>query len=147
MSSRFDISKDAAKAYQALYNVTNVLSEGVLSTRLKHLVDLQVSQLNGCTYCIDLHTGWGRADGESDERLAAVADWPHSPLFTPDEKAAFTWAEALTERRTEALDDLHARLGAHFDRAGIAELTMMVAVVNAWNRVGIAFHRETAAAA
>ncbi|MCR6630731.1 MAG: carboxymuconolactone decarboxylase family protein [Magnetospirillum sp.] len=147
MSARFDLSKDAPKAYQALYNVTNVLGEGSLSKQLKHLIDLRVSQLNGCTYCIDLHTGWARGDGETDERLAAVAGWRQSPLFTPDEKAALAWAEALTERRKDQIDDLHAQLGQHFDRAGIGELTMMVAVVNAWNRAGIAFHRESAQAA
>lgn len=146
-SSRFDPSQDAAKAYQALYAVTNVLGEGALPHSLKHLIDLRVSQLNGCSYCIDLHTDWGKRDGETVERLAAVADWRNSALFTAAERAAFEWAEALTERRVAAIDGLHASLGEHFDRAGVAELTMMVAVVNAWNRVGIAFHREPAHAA
>lgn len=144
MTPRFDISQDAPAAYQAMYNVTNVLSAGSLPKLLKHLVDLRVSQLNGCHFCIDLHTDWAKRDGERDERLAAVSNWRQSPLFTPDEKAALDWAEALTERRVDALDALHVALARHFSRAGIAELTMMVAAINAWNRVGIACHPEIA---
>lgn len=142
MTPRFDISQDAPAAYQALYNVTNVLSAGSLPKLLKHLVDLRVSQINGCHFCINLHVDWAKGDGERAERLAAVAQWRQSPLFTPDEQAALEWAEALTERSTDRLDILHASLGGHFSRAGIAELTMMVAVINAWNRVGIACHPE-----
>lgn len=143
MTPRFDISQDAPAAYQALYNVTNVLSAGSLPKLLKHLVDLRVSQINGCDFCINLHIDWAKGDGERAERLAAVAQWRQSPLFTPDEQAALDWAEALTERRVDCLDALHAALGRHFSRAGVAELTMMVAVINAWNRVGIACHPET----
>lgn len=141
MTSRFDISHDAPAAYQALYAVTNVLAAGSLPKLLKHLVDLRVSQLNGCSFCITLHIDWARGDGETEARLAEVAGWRDSALFTPDERAALDWAEALTERRADTLDALHADLGRHFSRAGIAELTMMVGVINAWNRIGIASHR------
>lgn len=144
MTSRFDISQDAPAAYQALYNVTNVLSAGTLPKLLKHLIDLRVSQINGCSFCINLHIDWAKRDGERAERLAEVSNWRQSPLFAPDEKAALDWAEALTERRTDMFDALHAALGRHFSAAGIAELTMMVAVINAWNRVGIACHVEAA---
>ncbi|WP_431857504.1 carboxymuconolactone decarboxylase family protein [Azospirillum sp.] len=145
MDFRFDLSADAPDLYGALSNVTKALGASGLPTGLKHLIDLRVSQINGCAYCIGLHTEWAQRDGESRERIAAVADWPASPLFTPDEGAAFAWAEALTRREKDRLDDLHADLGRHFDRAQVAALTMAVAAINAWNRVGIAIHREAPA--
>lgn len=138
MTPRIHIDKDAAAAYQALYNVTNVLEGASLPKTLKHLVDLRVSQLNGCAFCIKLHQDWGRRDGETDRRLAAVADWRRSPLFSAAEKAALEWAEVLTERQVHDLDRLHAALKDHFDARAVAELTMMVATINAWNRIGIA---------
>lgn len=147
MTSRFDMAQDAAQAYNALFAVTKVLEGGVLPKSLKHLVDLRVSQLNGCSFCINLHTEWALGDGERQQRLDAVAQWRQSALFTPSEMAALDWAEALTERRTAQLDDLYAQLIGHFTSAGIAELTMAVSVVNAWNRVGIACHPEHAVAA
>lgn len=142
MTMRFDLSKQAATAYEALYAVTRVLEGGALPKPLKHLVDLRVSQINGCSYCIGLHISWALADGERQERLDAVAGWRDSDLFTPDEHVALAWAEALTERHVGQLDALHGDLLRHFSQTEIAELTMMVAVINAWNRVGIAGHRE-----
>lgn len=143
MDLRFDMSADAPELYAALSNVSKALEHAGLPGGLNHLIDLRVSQLNGCAYCIGLHTSWALRDGERRERLEAVADWRDSALFTPDERAAFAWAEALTQRQHAALDGLHADLGQHFDRAQIAALTMAVATINAWNRVGIATHRET----
>lgn len=140
MTLRFDVSQDAPAAYQALYAVSNQLATGSLPVGLKHLVDLRVSQMNVCAYCINLHLDWGKRDGESEARLAAVNNWRNSDLFDAGEKAALAWAEALTVRDVAAFDALHAELGKHFARDGIAELTMMVATINAWNRIGIASH-------
>lgn len=142
MTMRFDVSKQAPAAYEALYAVTRVLEAGALPKPLKHLVDLRVSQVNGCAFCINLHTSWALADGERQERLDAVAGWRDSNEFTPDERVALAWAEALTERRTGQFDALHGDLLRHFSETEVAELTMMVAVINAWNRVGIAGHRQ-----
>lgn len=141
MDLRFDLSADAPDLYAALFAVSKALGETGLPGTLKHLIDLRVSQINTCAYCIGLHTDWARRDGESRERIAAVAEWSTSALFTPDERAAFAWAEALTRREHDHLDALHAELGRHFDRAQVGALTMAVAVINAWNRVGIASHR------
>ena len=142
MALRIDMPADAPELHAALFNVTKELGKSSLPHGLTHLVDLRVSQINGCAYCIGLHTEWALRDGERRERLDAVADWRIAPLFTPDEQAAFAWAEALTRGEHGRLDALHADLGHHFDRAQIAALTMAVAAINAWNRVGIANHRE-----
>ena len=145
MDFRFDLSADAPELYGALSNVIKALEQSGVPGGLKHLIDLRVSQINGCAYCIGLHTDWAQRDGESRDRIDAVADWASAPMFTPDERAAFAWAEALTRREKDRLDDLHAELGRHFDRAQVAALTVAVAAINAWNRVGIAIHREAPA--
>jgi len=142
MGLRFDISADAPELYAALFNVAKALDHAGLPGGMKHLIDLRVSQVNGCSYCIGLHTGWALRDGERRERLDAVADWQGSALFTPDERAALAWAEALTRHEHARLDGLHAELARHFSRGQIAALTVAVAAINAWNRVGIASHRD-----
>ena len=108
MNFRFDMSADAPELYAALSNVSKALEHAGLPGGLNHLIDLRVSQLNGCAYCIGLHTSWALRDGERRERLEAVANWRDSALFTPDERAAFAWAEALTQRQHTVLDGLHA---------------------------------------
>ncbi|MGQ9368166.1 carboxymuconolactone decarboxylase family protein [Azospirillum sp. ST 5-10] len=147
MDLRIDIEADAPELYAALRGVTQTLGRSALPPALKHLIDLRVSQINGCSYCIGLHTDWALTGGERRERLEALAHWPDSPLFDDAERAALAWAEALTRGEKDRLDDLHAALTARFDKAGAAAVTMAVAAINAWNRVGLARHRETVAAA
>ena len=147
MTIRIDVQADAPQLYAALHGVSKALGDAGLPRRLKHLIDLRVSQLNGCAYCIGLHTQWALGDGEPRERLDALAGWADSPLFDDAERAALAWAEALTRRETDRLDALHADLARHFDRAGAAAVTMAVATINAWNRIGLARHRETTTAA
>lgn len=144
MESRFTVLADAPALYKALAGVTAALGADALAPRLKHLIDLRVSQINGCAFCIGMHSKEALHGGDSADRLAALADWEGSDLFQPDERAAFAWAEALTRNRHDRLDDLHRDLQRHFDAATIAALTMAVATINAWNRVGIAQFRETA---
>ena len=146
MKQRFDVAALAAPAYQGLIGVSEVLAASGLGAGFKHLIDLRVSQLNGCGFCQNLHRDWGRRDGVSPERLAAVADWPASPLFDEAERAAFAWAETLTRQQEGQVEEGLARLRRHFSDQAIAELTMMVAVINAWNRVGISAYQEPAAA-
>lgn len=137
MKSRFDVSALAQPAYQGLYAVSETLAASSLGAGLKHLVDLRVSQINTCRFCQNLHTDWGLRDGIGQDRLDAVADWSKSDLFTPAEKAAFAWAEALTRQQEDKVPALLADLRGHYSEQQVAELTMIVAVINAWNRVGI----------
>lgn len=137
MNIRFDVSALAQPAYQGLYAVSETLAASSLGGGFKHLIDLRVSQINKCLFCQNLHSDWGRRDGVSQERLDAVAGWADSALFTAAEKTAFAWAEALTRQQEERVPVLLAELRSHFSEQQVAELTMIVAVINAWNRVGI----------
>lgn len=137
MNTRFDVSALAAPAYQGLYQVSDILAASSLGAGFKHLIDLRVSQMNTCHFCQNLHWEWGLRDGVTTARLGAVAHWRQSAEFTPAEKAAFAWAEALTEQAEDRVPALLTDLREHWDDQAIAELTMVVAVINAWNRVGI----------
>lgn len=137
MNTRFDIAALAASAYQGLYAVSETLAQSSLGAGFKHLIDLRVSQINNCHFCQKLHREWGVRDGVSLARLEAVAEWPASPEFTSAERAAFAWAEALTRQQEASVEALLADLRSHWSEQAIAELTMIVAVINAWNRVGI----------
>lgn len=137
MSTRFDITTLAPQAYQGLYAVSDILAGSSLGAGFKHLIDLRVSQLNNCHFCQNLHREWGLRDGVSEEQLQAVAHWPDSPLFNAGDRAAFAWAEALTRQEEDKVPDLLAELRRHHPEPYIADLTMVIAVINAWNRVGI----------
>ena len=137
MDTRFDITTLAPKAYQGLYAVSDILAESSLGAGFKHLIDLRVSQLNNCHFCQNLHREWGLRDGVTEDQLQAVAQWPTSPLFKAGERAAFAWAEALTRQDEDKVPALLAELRNHYSDEAIGELTMIIAVINAWNRVGI----------
>ncbi|KIM00688.1 4-carboxymuconolactone decarboxylase domain/alkylhydroperoxidase AhpD family core domain protein [Paramagnetospirillum magnetotacticum MS-1] len=137
MDTRFDITTLAPQAYQGLYAVSDILAGSSLGAGFKHLIDLRVSQLNNCHFCQNLHREWGLRDGVTEEQLAAVAQWPVSPLFDEGQRAAFAWAEALTRQDEDKVPGLLAELRRHHADTFIAELTMTIAVINAWNRVGI----------
>lgn len=137
MTVRFDVSKLAAPAYQGLYAVSETLAASSLGAGFKHQIDLRVSQLNNCHFCQNLHREWGVRDGLTAEQLDAVAEWRTSPLFSAKERAAFAWAEALTRQDEDSVPGLLAELRRHWPEQSVAELTMIIAVINAWNRVGI----------
>ena len=137
MDTRFDVVALAPAAYQGLYAVSDTLAASSLGAGFKHLIDLRVSQLNNCHFCQNLHREWGVRDGVTEEQLNAVEHWPTSPLFQASERAAFAWAEALTRQQEDKVEGLLAELRKHWSEQSIAELTMVIAVINAWNRVGI----------
>jgi AhpD family alkylhydroperoxidase len=137
MNTRFDITALAPQAYQGLYAVSDTLAGSSLGAGFKHLIDLRVSQINNCHFCQNLHREWGLRDGVTEAQLQAVAEWSTSPLFDAGQRAAFAWAEALTRTQEDKVPDLLAQLRRHHSETYIAELTMVIAVINAWNRVGI----------
>ncbi|MBK1837572.1 carboxymuconolactone decarboxylase family protein [Azospirillum sp. YIM B02556] len=143
MAFRFTVAADAPSLYATMSATTKAIrGGGGLPAGLIHLIDLRVSQINGCAYCIDMHGKEARHAGQSEERIAAVAAWERSDLFLPDERAAFAWAETLTRNRHDGIDGAHRELQRHFSAGQIAQLTVVVAQINAWNRVGIAQHVE-----
>jgi len=111
-----------------------------IPTRLKALVELRVSQINGCAYCIWLHSREARAAGESQERLDCVPAWEESGMFDERECAALAWAEAVTRiSETNAPDHLFEALKPHFSEKEIVDLTFIISVMNTWNRINVAF--------
>ena len=108
---------------------------------LRHLVKLRASQINGCGYCVKMHTREAREDGETNERLDRLVVWRHVDDFTPDEKAALAWTEALTELPKDAdFGSLREALRGHFSEPEITTLTAMAGMINLWNRVQISNH-------
>ncbi len=104
------------------------------------LVDLRASQLNGCTFCIDMHVKQAKLRGESELRLHHLAGWRESPLFSTRERAALAWTEALTLIAPEGVSDaLYSEASEHFSNSELAALTCQVMGINAWNRANVAF--------
>jgi len=118
------------------------LQREVETSGLEHstleLVKLRASQINGCAYCIDMHTKDARADGESEQRIYALNAWRETPFFSERERAALEWTEALTRiSDTHMPDELFERVSKHFDENELAILTFAGVVINSWNRLVI----------
>ena len=137
------MDREVPEVLQALRAVHVANDRHGLPRPLLHLVHLRASQLNGCAYCIRMHAREARADGETDARLDHLAGWRHMRDYTPAERAALAWTEALTrlgDEREPDLGALRAQLRPHFDDTAIAALTIEVAMINQWNRIAISQH-------
>ncbi|WP_306155538.1 carboxymuconolactone decarboxylase family protein [Roseovarius sp. MMSF_3281] len=111
-----------------------------IGKRLRAVIELRVSQINGCAYCVDLHTTEARKAGETAQRLDCLTVWREVSFFDDAEKAALDWAEAITRVAVDgAPDHLYAALFDHFSETEIVDLTLIVAQMNAWNRLAIGF--------
>ncbi len=128
------------KAYAALQQVSASTRE--IDKRLKNLIEIRVSQINGCAFCLDMHIREARALGESEQRLDCLAGWRDLPSFDARERAALDWAEALTDiGQSHAPEALYTALQPHFSEREIVDLTVTIAVINSWNRMQIAMRR------
>ena len=141
MKTRIEWMKAAPQVGQALFGLQKVVNESGLEPALLELVKMRASRLNGCAYCIDMHTKDARAAGETEQRLYLLDAWREAEhLYSERERAALAWTEALTLiAETHAPDDLYADVRAHFNEAETVNLTMLIGAINAWNRLAIAF--------
>jgi AhpD family alkylhydroperoxidase len=115
------------------------LHQSGIEESLLHLIKLRASQINRCAYCIDMHWKDLRAIGESEQRLYGLDAWEESPYYTDRERAAFLWTEAITNvREGHVADEVYEKVKALFTEKELADLTMAVAAINAWNRLSIA---------
>jgi AhpD family alkylhydroperoxidase len=131
----FQAAPDTIKALNAL---ENQLKNCGLEQSLIELVKTRASQINGCAYCINMHTEDARKHGESEQRLYLLNAWHEAPVYTDRERAALAWTEAVTLiSETHAPDDVYAEVRAHFSEAETVNLTMLIATINAWNRLAI----------
>ncbi len=139
----YKASPDAAKALMALETALPRLS---IEPLLVDLVKLRASQINGCAYCVDMHSRDARKKGETERRLYAVAVWRETPFFTPRERAAFAWTEALTRlAETHVPDEAYTELRSAFGEQESADLTLLIGTINIWNRFGVGFRLSPAA--
>lgn len=135
-----DHFKRIGNAFQGLVTFETELRKGPLEHSLLHLIKLRASQINGCAFCIQMHIADALKEGETHLRLHLVAGWHDSVLFTPRERAALAWTEALTLiSETHAPDEVWAEVSAHFNADELAHLTFAIASINLWNRTQIAF--------
>lgn len=139
LNVRLDYGKVAAGVYEAMDALDRYLGACGLDEALLHLVRLRASQLNGCAYCLDMHWKDLRARGEAEQRLYSLDAWRECPYYSERERAALAWTEAVT-RITEGHvpDAVHNQARAHFSEKELADLTLAVATINAWNRLSIA---------
>lgn len=138
MKTRFEYAKVAPGAYQAMLGLEKYLHGCGLEASLLHLVKLRASQINGCAYCLDMHSKDLRALGESEQRLYTLEAWRECPWYSERERAALAWTEALTlVAETHAPDEVYEQVRAQFDEKELSDLTLAIATINAWNRLSI----------
>ncbi len=135
--TRINIAALAPQGYNHLVGMEGYLHTAI-DARLLGLVKLRASQLNGCLFCIHMHTDELRKAGENPVRVTALSAWHESRMFTAKERAALAWTEALTFIATDrAEDDTYAEVSAQFSEKELADLTLAIATINAWNRIAV----------
>jgi len=140
MKQRLDYRAADPEIVKALVALNTAIDKSGLERKLLHLVKLRASQINGCSFCVDMHTREARSDGETERRLYLVSAWRESPLFTDRERAAMAWTEALTTiAGREISDELYEATRAHFSEAELVKLTAAIGMINTWNRISISF--------
>ena len=128
---------------KAMYGLERIARERGIDRKLLHLIKMRVSQLNGCAYCIDMHSKDARAEGETEQRLYGLSAWQETPFYTPRERAALEWAETLTQIASHHVsDELYARVREHLTEAELVGLTFAVIAINGWNRLAIPFRAD-----
>jgi AhpD family alkylhydroperoxidase len=140
MKPRLDYYNAAPEGFAAFRRLNDYVANCGLEHALLELVKTRASQLNGCAYCLDMHTKDARAAGETEQRLHTLTAWRETPFFSERERAALAWTEAVTLIPQNSIDDaLYAQVQAQFTEKEIADLTLAVVTINGWNRVAIPF--------
>ncbi len=140
MQQRIDIVKAAPGARDAMFTLGKYVRDSGLEPALLELVKLRASQMNGCAYCIDMHTKDARAAGETEQRLYALTAWRETPFFTDRERAALEWTEAVTMISYDHTSDaVYESVRKHFREKELVDLTMAIIAINSWNRLAIGF--------
>lgn len=137
---RINYSKIAPEGLQNLGNLETYIKSSGLEPALVELVKLRASQINGCAYCIDMHTKDARTHGESEQRLYGLSAWRETPFYSERERAALDWAETVTKISEDQVpDEVYEQVKEHFTEKELVDLTLAVIAINAWNRLAISF--------
>jgi AhpD family alkylhydroperoxidase len=143
MKPRLDFNRVAPDVLRAMYALETQVQKSSIERPLLELVRMRVSQINGCAFCLDVHSKDARAAGETEQRLYVLDSWREAPFYSERERAALAWAEELTLiSETHAPDDVYEAARACFSEHELVELTLAVAAINAWNRFAIGFRAE-----
>ena len=143
MTQRIDYSKVGTGAYKAVLGLETYVRHSGLERSLIELVKLRASYINGCAYCVDMHTKDALAEGEKEQRIFAVPVWRETPFFTPRERAALAFTEAVTLISHDGVpDDVYEATRKHFSEEEMVNLVMAIATINVWNRLAITFQTD-----
>ncbi|HKK43944.1 MAG TPA: carboxymuconolactone decarboxylase family protein [Balneolaceae bacterium] len=137
MSDRINLRKLAPDAYKIMYNFEQYLAQSSLTDRHKELIKIRASQINGCAYCLDMHTKDARNAGESEQRLYLLSAWRETSLFTNEEKAILALTEEMTKIQNGVSEATYNRALQLLGKEYLAEVMMAVIIINAWNRIGV----------
>ncbi|MBP1686529.1 MAG: alkylhydroperoxidase like protein, AhpD family [Deltaproteobacteria bacterium] len=142
MDVRIDYVKVAPEGYAALLGLEQYIHHCGLEPSLLELIKLRASQINGCAFCVDMHTKDARAAGESEQRLYAVAVWHEAPFFNERERAALAWTEAVTLLPSGRVpEDVYEHARQHFGEKALVDLTLAIVAINGWNRLAVSFRK------
>ncbi|MGH8278383.1 MAG: carboxymuconolactone decarboxylase family protein [Gammaproteobacteria bacterium] len=139
---RLDYGKASPDGLKAMLNLQQYVEKSGLEHPLMELVKMRASQINGCAFCLDMHSKDARAAGETEQRLYALNAWRETPFYSDRERAALAWTEALTRIRNGVSDELYAEVRKHFNEKEIADLTLCIIAINGWNRLAIPFRTK-----
>jgi len=144
MKQRIDGIEKAKEALKAMYGLGLYLKKSSIEESLLNLIDFRISQINGCAFCLDMHSKDLRAAGESEQRLYVLDAWREAPFYSDRERAALSWAEAVTKITDGHVpDETYEEVRKQFSEQEVIDLTMAVITINCYNRINIAF-RTTA---
>ena len=140
---RLDYTAASPEAYKKLQAMSVFLHHSGIEPALLELISIRASQINGCSWCLDFHTKRARSAGETEQRLNVLAGWRDAPLYSPRERAALEWTEAVTLIAGHpVLDEIYQRARSEFSEADLTNLTIAVGMINLWNRINVAFHTD-----
>lgn len=137
MARRIDYRRAVPGALAAMSGLQRYTQESGLEHSLLELVKLRASQINGCAYCLDMHTKDARAAGESEQRIYVLSAWREAPFYSARERAALAWTEAVTVISAGVTDELYESVREHFNEKELVDLTMAIITINGWNRLAI----------
>jgi AhpD family alkylhydroperoxidase len=140
VEARLNYGKAAPGVLRAMGALENYNRESGIEPELRELVKLRASQINGCAYCVDMHYLDARANGETEQRLSALVAWQETPFFTDRERAALLWTEKVTLISLDHVpDEVFEQVRQHFTDEELVNLTLIIATINAWNRLSVSF--------
>lgn len=143
MKQRLKYGERFPEGIKGMLEIEKFIHKSSLDSKLLELVKMRASQMNGCAYCLDMHSKDARQIGETEQRLYLLNAWRESPFYSDKEKAALEWTEALTYiHQHTATDELYAQVKTHFSDEEMMALTMAIVAINGWNRIAIGFSTE-----